>query len=164
MKIPGPDHPITITPAATRWQAIFQGHLIADSAEAVVLREASYPPVVYFPRADVEMAYMGRTARSTHCPYKGDASYYTITRDGVVAENAVWTYETPFPAMAGIANRVAFYPNHVEVRAVDQPAVSADRSEIDQAVLHTDSGSGASQREPWAPNVEGPEGTEGGVR
>ena len=157
MKIPGPDHPITLTPATTRWQATFQGHLIADSTQAVVLREASYPPVVYFPRKDVEMAVMGRTARSTHCPYKGDASYYTIARDGVVAENAVWTYETPFPAMAGIANLVAFYPNHVEVRAVDEPVAARDRSEIDQAVLHTDSGSGASQQEHWAANVEGPD-------
>ena len=162
MKIPGPDHPITITPAATRWRATFKGHLIADSAEAMVLREASYPPVVYFPRKDVEMAYLGRTACTTHCPYKGDASYYTITRDGVVAENAVWTYETPYPAMAQIEGLIAFYPNHVEVHALDEP--SSSRSEIDQAVLHTDSGSGASQREQWAPNVEGPEGVEGGVR
>jgi len=159
MKIPGPDHPITLTPAATRWQAMFHGHLIADSAEAVVLKEASYPPVVYFPRKDVEMAVLGRTAHSTHCPYKGDASYFTIARDGVVAENAVWTYETPFPAMAQIKDLVAFYPNHVQVHAIDAPA--ADRSAVDAAVLHTDSGSGASQRDHWAPNVTGPDG---GVR
>ena len=158
MKIPGPDHPITLTRAAARWRATFKGHLIADSAGAVVLQEANYPPVVYFPREDVEMAYLGRTAHATHCPYKGDASYYTINRDGVVAENAVWTYETPYPAMAQIEGLVAFYPNHVEVHAADAPAVATNRSDIDQAVLHTDSGSGASQREHWAPNVEGPEG------
>ena len=156
MTIPGPDHPITLTPAATRWQAAFNGHLIADSAAAMVLREASYSPVVYFPRQDVEMSYMGRTGHSTHCPYKGDARYYTITRDGVVAENAVWTYETPFPAMAQIAGMVAFYPRHVRVHAVGEPLVTS-RAEVDDAVLHTDSGSGTSQREHGAPNVKGPD-------
>ena len=164
MKIPGPDHPITLTPATTRWRATVDGHLIADTAEAIVLQEANYPPVVYFPRKDVEMAYMGRTDHTTHCPYKGDASYYTITRDGQVMENAVWTYETPYPAMSQIQDMVAFYPNFVEVHAVDDPKVRTPRSEIDEAILHTDSGAGASQRQHWPPNVEGPEGVEGGVR
>src|SRR5207237_1221095 len=90
MKIPGPDHPITITPATTRWQATFHGHLIADSGEAVVLQEANYPPVVYFPRKDVEMSFMARTPHTTHCPYKGDATYFTMTRDGEIVENALW--------------------------------------------------------------------------
>lgn len=164
MKIPGPDHPITITAATTRWQALFHGHLIADSGDALVLQESTYPQVIYFPRKDVEMAFLNRTDHRTHCPYKGDACYFTIYRDGEVAENAVWSYEEPYDAMSAIAERVAFYPNHVEIRAVaGQPADR--RAEIDDAVLHTDSGSGASQREHWAPNVEGPEADlEGGVR
>lgn len=168
MKIPGPDHPIAVTPAATRWRARFAGHVIADSAEALVLQEASYPPVVYFPRKDVSMGFMGRTDRTTHCPYKGDAAYYTLLMDGQVAENAVWTYETPYPAMADIAGHVAFYPNHVEVYAVDDAAVNphhieVGRADIDAVIQHTDSGSGASQREHWAANVSEPP-PERGVR
>ena len=118
MKIPGPDHPITITPATARWRATWEGRVIAESAGAVVLQEAKYPPVVYFPRQDVEMASLARSARSTHCPYKGDASYFSLRADGAVAENAVWTYETPFPAMAQIERMVAFYPNRVTVEEV----------------------------------------------
>jgi uncharacterized protein (DUF427 family) len=170
MKIPGPDHPITITPAVTRWRAKFAGHVIADSAEALVLQEASYPPVVYFPRADVSMEYMSRTDRSTHCPYKGDAAYYTLLMDGHLAENAVWTYELPYPAMDEIGERLAFYTDKVEVYAVDEAAVNphpkpkpADDDEdfaitVDDVVQHTDSGSGAAQREHWQPNVSEPEG------
>jgi uncharacterized protein (DUF427 family) len=119
MKLPGPDHPITLTPAARRWRATYAGQVIADSAEAIILREADYPAVVYFPRADVAMNLMSRTDRSTHCPYKGDANYFTVTADGQIAENAVWTYELPYPAMALIAERLAFYTSKVEVREVD---------------------------------------------
>ncbi len=163
MKIPGPDHPITITAADKRWRAQFQGHVIADSAEALVLQEASYPPVIYFPRADVSMSYVSRTERTTHCPYKGDASYYTVLMDGHFAENAVWSYEQPFPAMAGISGYIAFYPDKVEVfpmgEAPDTGAPvgsGASSTDVDQIVQHTDSGSGASQREHWPANVETP--------
>jgi uncharacterized protein (DUF427 family) len=161
MKIPGPDHPITITPATTRWRAMFHGHLLADTGGAMLLREASYPQVVYFPREDVAMDFLSRTDHTTHCPYKGDASYYTIYRDGEVAENAVWSYEHPYPAMAAIQDLVAFYPDRVDIEAVDAPADSANREAVDETILHTDSGSGRPQREPWPPNVDGPEG---GVR
>src|SRR3954471_7443373 len=99
MRTPGPDHPITIEPAAGRWRAKFAGHVIADTAHALILREAGYPPRVYFPRGDVSMDYMSRTEAKTHCPYKGDAAYYTVLMDGQFAENAVWTYEAPYPAM-----------------------------------------------------------------
>ena len=167
MKIAGPDHPITITPASTRWRAKFAGHVIADSAGALVLQEANYPPVVYFPRADVSMEYMSRTDRGTHCPYKGDAAYYTLLMDGELAENAVWTYEEPFPAMMEISGRLAFYPDRVEVYAVDEATVNPhprpkDEGEdfattIDEVVQHTDSGSGNSQGERWAANVRAPE-------
>ena len=102
MKIPGPDHPITITANPKRVRALFEGHEIADSGAALTLQEANYPPVQYFPRADVAMDFLGRTPRSTHCPYKGDAAYFTIARDGVVAENKVWTYEEPYEAVAAI--------------------------------------------------------------
>ena len=114
MLTPGPDHPITIAPAGQRWRVLFQGHVIADSGDALVLKEANYAPVVYFPREDVDMAYMSRTDRSTHCPYKGDASYYTLLMDGRFAENAVWSYEDPYPAMEQIRGRLAFYPDKVD--------------------------------------------------
>ena len=119
MKLPGPDHPITITPAAKRMRVKIHNHVIADSADVQILQEASYPAVAYFPRADVEMGFMAKTAHSTHCPYKGDASYFTLHIEGDIKENAVWSYETPYPAMETIKDHVAFYPNQVEIYAVD---------------------------------------------
>jgi uncharacterized protein (DUF427 family) len=166
MKIPGPDHPITIAPADQRWRVKFQGHVIADSGDALILKEADYPPVVYFPRDDVSMEYLTRTTHATHCPYKGDASYYTLMMDGRFVENGVWTYESPYPAMDLIAGRVAFYPNEVEIYAVDDAAVNprhVDEPPVDAAVQHTDAGDGHAQREHWPPNVQTP-GVEGGVR
>jgi uncharacterized protein (DUF427 family) len=151
MLTPGPDHPITIAPAPRRWRVAFQNHVIADSADVLVLQEANLPPVAYFPRGDVDMAYFSKTDRTTHCPYKGDASYYTILMDGVFAENAVWSYEEPFPAMEQIRGRLAFYPNKVEIYEVDDAAVNPGhpRPDVDDVVRHTDSGAGASQAEHW---------------
>ena len=97
MKLPGPDHPITITPAKERVRVSFNGKVVADSARALVLQESTYKPVFYIPREDAQMALTERTTNSTHCPYKGDASYYTIKVGDRSAENAIWSYETPFP-------------------------------------------------------------------
>lgn len=117
MKLPGPDHPIAITPAAGRVVVRFAGEVIADTHKALELREASYPAVLYIPREDAKMAHYTRTAHSTHCPYKGDASYFTLGAGGGggSAANAVWSYETPYPAMAQIEDHLAFYPQHVTV-------------------------------------------------
>src|SRR5262245_53387936 len=98
MKIPGPDHPITIEPSPKRVRVSFNGRVVADTARALILREASLSPVYYIPRADADMALFERTAHSTHCPYKGDAAYYSLAVDGRASENAVWTYATPSPA------------------------------------------------------------------
>jgi uncharacterized protein (DUF427 family) len=114
MKLPRPDHPITIAPNEKRVRVTFNGRVVADTAGALTLREASYSPVQYIPRADVDMALLKRTAHSSHCPYKGDAAYFSVTADGRTAENAVWTYETPYPAMAAIKDYVAFYPSRVD--------------------------------------------------
>ena len=122
MKPIGPDHPITVTPHPGRVRVTFEGRPVADSADVLVLREASYPPVFYFPRADVAMSDLVRTEHSTHCPYKGDASYYSLTADGKVSPNAVWTYETPFDQMSAIAGRLAFYANRVSFEEVGQGA------------------------------------------
>ncbi len=155
MKIPGPDHPITLHLNPRRVQALYQGHLIADTRAAISLKEAGYKAVQYFPREDVAMDFLARTEHHSHCPYKGDASYYSVIRDGVVAENVVWTYEEPYPAVEQIRGLVAFYPDQVEIVELDE---HDDRPDIDEVVQHTDSGSGGSQREHWAPNVEAPQG------
>lgn len=112
------DHPITISPTPNRVRVSFAGRTVADSTHALTLKEASYPPVQYIPRGDVDMNLLVRTDHKTHCPYKGDASYYSIKADGRVAENAIWTYEQPFPGVAQIAGYVAFYPNRVD--AIEQ--------------------------------------------
>ncbi len=113
MKVPGSDHPITIEPANRRIRIRAGDVVVADSAAALVLREASYSAVCYIPRADADMALLVRTDRRTHCPYKGDASYYSIRTPAGEIDNAVWSYEAPFPAMAAIAGYLAFYPDKV---------------------------------------------------
>jgi uncharacterized protein (DUF427 family) len=153
MKIPGPDHPITIKLNPRRVQALYGGHVIADSERALSLKEASYKPVQYFPREDVAMDFLQRTSLSTNCPYKGDAAYFTVARDGEISENAVWTYEHPYPAMEQIRGYLAFYPNKVEIREIDE---GMDADAIRDVVEHTDSGSGRSQLEHWPANVVDP--------
>src|SRR5229473_219839 len=114
MKIPGPDHPITIDANPSRVVVTVGGKVIADTSDALTLREASYPAVQYIPRRDVDMAALMRSKHTTYCPYKGDASYYDIPAAGDRSLNAVWTYETPFDAMAQIKDYVAFYPDRVD--------------------------------------------------
>ena len=114
MKIPGPDHPITVAKNEKIVRVTFAGRVIADTTQALTLKEASYKPVFYIPRADADMSLLKRTGHQTHCPYKGDASYFSIVVDGHSAENAVWSYEQPFPAMAEIKDHLAFYPDRVD--------------------------------------------------
>ena len=115
IRIPGNDHPIHIASSGTHVVVRHAGQVIADTREALVLREASYPPVLYIPRRDADMALLERTDHSTYCPYKGDASYYSvIPADGAPSVNAIWTYETPHPAVGEIRNHLAFYPDRVD--------------------------------------------------
>jgi uncharacterized protein (DUF427 family) len=114
MRIPGPDHPISIEANSFRVVVTVRGKVIADSRAVLTIREASYAPVQYFPRADVDMAALTRSEHTTYCPYKGDASYYSIPAGGDRSVNAVWTYEAPFEAMARIKEYVAFYPDRVD--------------------------------------------------
>ena len=115
VKIPGPDHPISITQDARRVTVSAAGHVIADTRAALRLQEASYPPVLYIPRGDVDMAQLARSTHTTYCPYKGDCSYYDIAAGGVQGRNAVWTYEQPHEAVAAIAGYLAFYPDRVDI-------------------------------------------------
>jgi uncharacterized protein (DUF427 family) len=114
VKIPGPDHPITVTPARGRVTVIAARRTIADTRAALILKEAAYPPVYYIPRKDVDMARLQRTTHQTYCPYKGECNYYSIPLGGERSVNAVWTYEAPYAAVAEIKDHLAFYPDRVD--------------------------------------------------
>ena len=114
VKIPGPDHPIAVTKNPKRVTVSVNGKLIASTTGALSLKEASYPAVQYIPRADTDMTALHATAHRTHCPYKGEASYFTIEANGRKADNAVWSYPLPFPAVGEIKEYLAFYPNKVD--------------------------------------------------
>jgi uncharacterized protein (DUF427 family) len=114
IKVPGPDHPITIERNAHRVVVKVAGRVVADTREALTLREASYPAVQYVPRKDVDMTLLERTDHITYCPYKGDCAYYSIPAGGGRAINAVWTYEEPYAAVSAIKDHVAFYPDRVD--------------------------------------------------
>ena len=117
MKVPGPDHPITIEPTGGRVSVRLGDTVIADTTAALSLSESTYPVVQYIPLDDVDASRIRRTDTSTYCPYKGDASYYSIVGDGSgeLVTDAIWTYEAPYPAVASIAGHVAFYPNLVRI-------------------------------------------------
>jgi uncharacterized protein (DUF427 family) len=118
IKLPGPDHPISIEPNPARVTVSIAGRTVADSRSALTLREASYRPVQYIPRKDVDMTLLERTDHRTYCPYKGDCAYFSIPLGGERSVNAVWTYEAPYAAVAGIKDYVAFYPSRVD--AIDE--------------------------------------------
>jgi uncharacterized protein (DUF427 family) len=118
IKIPGPDHPITIERNRRRVIVTLAGKVIADSRQALTLQEANYPPVQYIPREDVDMSAIERSNHGSYCPYKGNASYYNIPVGGERSANAIWTYEAPYSAVAGIRDYLAFYPDRVD--AIEQ--------------------------------------------
>jgi uncharacterized protein (DUF427 family) len=113
---PTTEHPITVEPTRGRVTARVGGTIVADTSSALTLREAAYPAVQYIPLADVDQSLLSRSATSTYCPFKGDASYYSVRiPGGEVLEDVIWTYEHPYPAVAGIAGHVAFYADRAEV-------------------------------------------------
>ena len=114
MKIPGPGHPITITPNPKRVMVTWNRRVVADSRKALTLKEASYPAVLYIPRSDVDMTLLTHSTHKSFCPYKGEASYYSIASDGERSENAIWSYEDPSDAVSEIKGYVAFYPDRVD--------------------------------------------------
>jgi uncharacterized protein (DUF427 family) len=114
IKVPGPDHPITIARNANRVVVKVAGRIVADTQDALTLREASYQPVQYIPRKDVDMTLLATTDHTTYCPYKGDCAYFSIPLGGERAANAVWSYEAPYPAVAVIKDHLAFYPDRVD--------------------------------------------------
>jgi len=106
-----PDHRITTKPAGVRVRVKLDGEVIADTRDAIRLEEGDYPAVYYIPRKDVKMDRLVRSKHQTVCPFKGTASYYSL-KNG--AENAVWTYETPYDEVSVIKERLAFYPEKVD--------------------------------------------------
>jgi uncharacterized protein (DUF427 family) len=120
VKIPGTDHPITVTPFHSRIVVKAGGRVIADSTYALALREASYPEVLYVPREDVDMSQLERTTHATYCPYKGECSYYSIPAGGDKGVNAVWTYEQAYDAVADIEGHLAFYPDRVDAVEISE--------------------------------------------
>jgi uncharacterized protein (DUF427 family) len=114
IKVPGPDHPITIARNANRVVVKVAGRIVADTRDALILREASYAPVQYIPRKDVDMTLLAPTDHTTYCPYKGDCAYFSIPLGSERATNAVWSYEAPYAAVAVIKDHLAFYPDRVD--------------------------------------------------
>jgi uncharacterized protein (DUF427 family) len=114
VKIPGPDHPITIEEKQAHVIVTVAGKVIADTHQALSLREASYPAVLYIPRGDVDMASLQKTGHETYCPYKGECSYYSIPAGGERSVNAIWSYENPYPSVGRIKDYMAFYPDRVD--------------------------------------------------
>jgi uncharacterized protein (DUF427 family) len=112
---PGPDHPITVDRNPARVVVTLAGATIADTTDALTLRESTYPAVQYVPRKDVDMSLLERTDHETYCPYKGDASYYTVKNGGNTLDNAVWTYEQPYDAVSDIKDHLAFYADRVDI-------------------------------------------------
>lgn len=158
-------HPLRLERKNGRVQVLFEGHLIADSGDVVVLWETGLAPVFYFPRQDVEMEKLRQNDIVTHCPHKGEATHFTVLRDGVMVERFAWSYEQPKSEVFGIGDRIAFYSEHVEFREIaaapdENRAVSDADPRVDEVIQHTDSGSGASQKEHWEANVSDPEDDE----
>ena len=121
IKLPGPDHPISIRRNSARVVVSVAGRVVADTRNALTLREATYPPVEYIPRKDADFSQLERTDHATYCPYKGDCSYYSIPAGGKKSVNAVWSYQEPFPSVEQIGGHVAFYPDRVD-EIVEQSA------------------------------------------
>lgn len=109
-------HPITVEPTGGRVTVRVDGEIVADTLDALTLRESTYPAVQYIPRADVVSERLRPSDTATYCPYKGDAAYYhVVTAAGETVEDAIWSYERPYPAVGGIAGHVAFYPDKAEI-------------------------------------------------
>ena len=122
IELPGPDHQISIAPSTDRVLVRSGETTIADSQSTLVLHESNHAPVRYIPLADVDRSLLRPSDLTTYCPYKGDASYYSIPSGGTKSVNAVWTYENPYPAVEQIKDYVAFYPTRVDA-IEERPAV-----------------------------------------
>jgi uncharacterized protein (DUF427 family) len=119
---PSPEHPITVTPTGSRVVVRVSGRVVADSANALTLQEADYPAVQYIPMDDVDKAVLRPTETTSYCPFKGDASYYSVDLDGDVVSDVIWSYQNPYPAVAEIAGHTAFYPDRADITVAEADA------------------------------------------
>ncbi len=120
--VPGPDHPITLEATGARVTVRLGGRVIADTVEAITLREASYPPVQYVPLTDVDPAVLRPSDHATYCPYKGAASHYALQVGDDLVPAAAWFYPAPHDAVAVVRDHVAFYPDRVDAIEVHRVA------------------------------------------
>ncbi len=119
---PGPSHPITVTPSDRRVTVTAHGRTVLSTDRALVLKEASYPPVYYLPREDADPSLLRDSETQTYCPYKGDASYVDVVVGDEVVRDAAWSYVTPYDAVPQIAGHLAFYPDRVQISVADAAA------------------------------------------
>lgn len=113
---PSAAHPIAVTPTGEHVTVRVNGEVVAATDAALTLQEATLPAAQYIPLADVRKDMLRRTDTATYCPFKGDASYYSVvTSNGATVTDVIWTYEQPYPAVAAIAGHVAFYPDRAEI-------------------------------------------------
>lgn len=112
---PTATHPITVTPTGRHVVVRVQGEVVAETDAAWTLQESTYPAVQYVPLADVVDSALQRSDSTTYCPYKGEANYFHVTAAGNTVDDATWTYEQPYPAVAAIAGHVAFYADKADV-------------------------------------------------
>jgi uncharacterized protein (DUF427 family) len=120
VKIPDETHPITVRPTGARVTVTVNGTKVAETDQALSLAESTYPVIQYVPLADVDQSLLQRTPTHTYCPYKGEASYYSLrTPDGHTETDLIWTYEEPYDAVAEIVGHAAFYPDRAEVTIKD---------------------------------------------
>ena len=109
---------IKIRPAPGTWSVRAGGAVLGETTQALELTEGDYPPVIYFPREDIAMAFLDASDQTSHCPHKGDASYYSVVTKSRTLQNAVWSYEDPKEAVAAIRGHLAFY--NMDEIAVEQ--------------------------------------------
>jgi uncharacterized protein (DUF427 family) len=114
IRIPGPDHPVTISLPEGKVRVTVAGRIVAESAQALRLEEKGCPPVYYLPRNHADISLLVPTTHYTYCPYKGDCTYYSVPIGGSKSVYAVWTYEKPYEAVADIKEHLAFYPSRVD--------------------------------------------------
>lgn len=112
---PTESHPITVEPTGKHVTVRVNGELVADTQDALTLQESTYPAVQYIPLSDVAQDRLRPSDTETYCPYKGDASYYHVVTDGGTVDDAIWTYQKPYPAVGQIAGHVAFYPDKADI-------------------------------------------------
>ena len=157
MRNPTTDTPFSIRKFAGSVQALHRGHLIADSDAAILVKDGP-AEVFFFPMKDVEMEQMSETDYSTQHPHFGRARYWTLSRDGKIWENGVWSYAEPAPGAEDLQGMVAFRPDVVEIHLVEpeRDEMAREQEKMGESIRHTDSGSGLSQEQPWQSNVTMP--------